>query len=165
MRKGSASTILIIFIRCEALVPMLFMYSVSCPPLLVDSCMSCPAIQSLEFFNYFMQSKLSAKIFMRWEEQENWGDGEKRRCLGGERRGRCGEGEGEKEENVLEVRVGRRNEQCKKKVIIFPVPILDVAHQTLPGRELLNYSRPGRDWLVTSRLGTGKTINFFYSVG
>jgi hypothetical protein len=37
-------------------------------------------------------------------------------------------------------------------------------NQTLPGRELLNYSRPGRVWLVTSRLGTGKTITFFYSV-
>ncbi len=24
-----------------------------------------------------------------------------------------------------------------------------------------NYSRPGRAWLVTSRLGTGKTITFF----
>ncbi len=35
---------------------------------------------------------------------------------------------------------------------------------TLPGRELLNYSRPGRFWLVTSRLGTGKTITFFNSV-
>jgi hypothetical protein len=30
-----------------------------------------------------------------------------------------------------------------------------VANQTLPGRELLNLSRPGRVWLVTSRLGTG----------
>ncbi len=27
----------------------------------------------------------------------------------------------------------------------------------------LNYSRPGRVWLVTSRLGTGKSITFFYS--
>jgi hypothetical protein len=28
---------------------------------------------------------------------------------------------------------------------------------------LLVGSRPGRVWLVTSRLGTGKTITFFYS--
>jgi hypothetical protein len=27
-----------------------------------------------------------------------------------------------------------------------------------------NYSRPGRVWLVTSRLGTGKWLTFFYSV-
>jgi hypothetical protein len=30
-----------------------------------------------------------------------------------------------------------------------------------PGRE---YSSPGRVWLVTSRLGTGKSLTFFYSV-
>jgi hypothetical protein len=48
-----------------------------------------------------------------------------------------------------------------KKVIVFPVPSRDVINQTLPGQELLNYSRPGRVWIVTSRLGTGKTINFF----
>jgi hypothetical protein len=28
----------------------------------------------------------------------------------------------------------------------------------------LNYSRPGRVWLVTSRLGTGKPLTLFYSV-
>jgi hypothetical protein len=27
-----------------------------------------------------------------------------------------------------------------------------------------NYSRPERVWLVTSRLGTGKRLTFFYSV-
>jgi hypothetical protein len=27
------------------------------------------------------------------------------------------------------------------------------------------YSRPGRVWSVTSRLGTGKSVTFFYSVG
>jgi hypothetical protein len=37
----------------------------------------------------------------------------------------------------------------QKKVSDFPVP---------------NYSRPGKVWLVTSRLGTGKSITFFYSV-
>jgi hypothetical protein len=31
-----------------------------------------------------------------------------------------------------------------KKVIVFPVPSRDVTNQTLPGWELLNYSRPGR---------------------
>jgi len=48
-----------------------------------------------------------------------------------------------------------------KKVIVFPVTSWDVTNQTLPGQELLNYSRPGRVWLVTSRLGTGKTTTFF----
>ncbi len=33
---------------------------------------------------------------------------------------------------------------CKKKVGGFPVAIRDVTYQTLPGRELFNYSRPGR---------------------
>ncbi len=32
------------------------------------------------------------------------------------------------------------------------------------GREYFNYSLPGRLWLVTSRLGTGKSLAFFYSV-
>ncbi len=48
-----------------------------------------------------------------------------------------------------------------KKVSHFPVLSRDVINQTLPSRELLNYSRPGRVWLVTSRLGTGKSITFF----
>jgi hypothetical protein len=47
-------------------------------------------------------------------------------------------------------------------VIVFPVPSRDVTNQTL--RKLLNYSRPGRVWIVTVSLGTGKTITFFYSV-
>ncbi len=47
------------------------------------------------------------------------------------------------------------------KVVVFPVSSRDVTNQTLPGWELLNYSRPGRLWLLTSRLGTGY---FFYSV-
>ncbi len=51
-----------------------------------------------------------------------------------------------------------------KKVMVFPVPSEDVTNQTFPGRELSNYSRPGRVWLVTSRLGTVKTIIVFYSV-
>ncbi len=53
---------------------------------------------------------------------------------------------------------------CKKKVCGFPVPSRDVTNQTLPGQEYFNYSRTERVWLVTSRLGTGKSINFFYSV-
>jgi hypothetical protein len=51
-----------------------------------------------------------------------------------------------------------------KKVIVFPVPSQDVTNQTFLCRELLNYSRPGKVWLVTSRVGTGKTITFFYSI-
>ncbi len=51
----------------------------------------------------------------------------------------------------------------KEKVSDFPVPSWDVTKHTLPGREQLNYSRPGILWLVTSRMGTGKTIAFFYS--
>jgi hypothetical protein len=42
---------------------------------------------------------------------------------------------------------------------VFPVDSLDVTNRTLPGQELLNYSQPGRVWLVTSR-GAGKTITF-----
>ncbi len=51
-----------------------------------------------------------------------------------------------------------------KKINYFPVPSRDVTDQTLPGREKFNYSRPGRVWPVTSRLGTGKWQTFFYSV-
>ncbi len=46
-----------------------------------------------------------------------------------------------------------------KNVSDFPVPSRDVANRTN-----LNYSRPGRVWLVTSRLGTGKSETFLYSV-
>ncbi len=45
-----------------------------------------------------------------------------------------------------------------KKVSDFSVPSRDVTYQTLPGIERVNYSPPGRAWLVTSRLGTGKSI-------
>ncbi len=51
-----------------------------------------------------------------------------------------------------------------KKVSHFPVFSRDVTDQTLPGREKLNYSRPGRVWSVTSRLRTGKWLTLFYSV-
>ncbi len=50
---------------------------------------------------------------------------------------------------------------CKKNVTDFSIPNRDVTNQTLPGLEFFNYSRPWRVWLVTSRLGTGKTITFF----
>ncbi len=46
-----------------------------------------------------------------------------------------------------------------KKVIGFPVTSREVTNQTLPPS-----SRPGRVWLVTSRLVSGKPITFFYSV-
>ncbi len=52
-----------------------------------------------------------------------------------------------------------------KKVSDIPVPSRDVTCQTLPGREYSFYYRPGRVWLVTSRLGTGMSLTFFYSVG
>jgi hypothetical protein len=48
-----------------------------------------------------------------------------------------------------------------KKGNNFPVLSRDVTNETLSGRELFNYSRPGRVWLVTSRLGTGKSLPFF----
>jgi hypothetical protein len=51
-----------------------------------------------------------------------------------------------------------------KKIVDFPVPRRDVTNQTLPGWELFNHYQPGRVWLLTSRLGTGKSTNFFYSV-
>jgi hypothetical protein len=35
-------------------------------------------------------------------------------------------------------------------------------NRALPGRELLNYSRPGRVWLVTSGLGMETMMNFFF---
>ncbi len=40
----------------------------------------------------------------------------------------------------------------------------NVINHTLSGREYLNYSRPGRVWWVTSRLGTGKSLTFFFKV-
>jgi hypothetical protein len=57
-----------------------------------------------------------------------------------------------------------RRVHCKKMVSDFPGPNLDVTNQTLPGREKFNYSRQGRVWIVTSRLGTGKSLTFFDSV-
>jgi hypothetical protein len=39
-----------------------------------------------------------------------------------------------------------------------------VTNQTLTSREQFNYSRPGRVWLVTSRLWTVEIVSLFYSV-
>ncbi len=47
-----------------------------------------------------------------------------------------------------------------KKASKFPVPTRDGNNQNLPGQEQPNYSRPGRVWLLTSRLGTGNSIPF-----
>jgi hypothetical protein len=52
-----------------------------------------------------------------------------------------------------------------KKVNDFPVPSRDVTHTKLSlARKNLYFSCPARVWLVTSRLGTGKSLTFFYSV-
>ncbi len=53
---------------------------------------------------------------------------------------------------------------CKKMINEFPVLSRDVTIQALPGRQKLSYSRPGRVWAMTSRLGMGKWQIFFYSV-
>ncbi len=45
---------------------------------------------------------------------------------------------------------------------VGPPPVS--TNQALTGRQYLNYSQPGRVWLVNSWLGTGKPLTFFYSV-
>jgi hypothetical protein len=60
--------------------------------------------------------------------------------------------------------IGNVGEYTVKKVNEFPVTSRDVTNQTLSGREQLNYSWPGRVWLVTYRLGTGKPANLFFTV-
>jgi hypothetical protein len=52
---------------------------------------------------------------------------------------------------------------CKKRLTIFPSPAGMSLSKLYPGLEKLNYSRPGRDWLVTSQLGMGKWQTFFYT--
>ncbi len=53
---------------------------------------------------------------------------------------------------------------CKKELAIFPSPAgMSLTKLSLAGKKL-NYSRPGRVWSVTSRLGTGKRLTIFYSV-
>jgi hypothetical protein len=50
-----------------------------------------------------------------------------------------------------------------KKVIAFPVPSRDVTNKLSLGGN--NFIIPAQgEWLVTSRLGTGKSITFSYSV-
>ncbi len=54
---------------------------------------------------------------------------------------------------------------CKKRLVIFPFPAgMSLIKLSLAGN---NYSSPppGGVCLVTSRLGTGKPLTFFYSVG
>jgi hypothetical protein len=54
---------------------------------------------------------------------------------------------------------------CKKGYRFSrPQPVCYLPNYPLTGNNL-NYSRPVRVWLVTSRLGTGKSLTFFYSVG
>jgi hypothetical protein len=85
--------------------------------------------------------------------------------------------EKEKEESILNNKISISNHdellmqfglflptaRTVKKVCNFSVPSRDVTDETLPGREKLNYSRPGRVSSVTSRLGTGKQLTLFYS--
>jgi hypothetical protein len=53
---------------------------------------------------------------------------------------------------------------CKKELAIFPSPAgMSLTKLSLGGKKL-NFSRPGRVWSVTSRLGTGKRPTLFYSV-
>ncbi len=52
----------------------------------------------------------------------------------------------------------------KAMSFLLPLTLLFILHchwPSLHGREYFNYSRPGRLWLATSRVGTGKTISFF----
>ncbi len=52
---------------------------------------------------------------------------------------------------------------CKKELAIFPSPAgMSLTKHSLGGKKL-NYSRPGRVWSVTSRLGTGKRRTLIYS--
>ncbi len=54
------------------------------------------------------------------------------------------------------------NSYTVKKVTDFSVPSRDVTNQTLPGKERVNYSPPGRVWFVA---GDEKMAYlFFYSV-
>ncbi len=53
--------------------------------------------------------------------------------------------------------------RVRKRLSIFPSPAgKSLTKLSLDGN--INYSRAGRVWLGTSRLGTGKSITFFYSV-
>ncbi len=53
---------------------------------------------------------------------------------------------------------------CKKVLAVLPSPAgMSLTKLSLGGKKL-NYSRPGRVWSVTSRLGTGKRLTLYYSV-
>jgi hypothetical protein len=51
-----------------------------------------------------------------------------------------------------------------KKITNFPIFSRNVTYQTPPGREKLNYYRPGGFWLVTFRLVTRQPRTFLKSV-
>jgi hypothetical protein len=54
---------------------------------------------------------------------------------------------------------------CKKELAVFPPPAgMSLIKLFLGGNNLV-FSRPERVWSVTSRLGTGKWLPLFYSVG
>ncbi len=54
---------------------------------------------------------------------------------------------------------------CKKELAVFPSPAgMSLIKLFLGGNNLV-FSRPERVWSVTSRLGTGKWLTLFYSVG
>ncbi len=54
---------------------------------------------------------------------------------------------------------------CKKELAVFTSPAgMSLIKLFLGGNNLV-FSRPERVWSVTSRLGTGKWLTLFYSVG
>jgi len=73
-------------------------------------------------------------------------------------------GQGWAESESDEGRGTKEGVHCKKELAIFPSPAgMSLTKLSLGGKKL-NYSRPGRVWSVTSRLGTGKRLTLFYSV-
>jgi hypothetical protein len=63
--------------------------------------------------------------------------------------------------NLVFVHVCSVTVHCKKRLAVSPSPAgMSLTNLFLYGNKK-NYSRPGRVWLVTSRLGTGKWQNFF----
>jgi hypothetical protein len=59
---------------------------------------------------------------------------------------------------------GERRAHCEKRLSFFPSPAGMSQTNPWPGIIKL-FPTNGRVWLVTSRLGTGKTINFFSQCG
>jgi hypothetical protein len=58
-----------------------------------------------------------------------------------------------------------REIHCKKELAVFPSPAgMSLIKLFLGGNNLV-FSHPERVWSVTSRLGTGKWLTLFYSVG